>query len=26
LAGDEIRAIREREHVSQPVLTAYLNV
>ena len=26
LAGDEIRAIREREHVSQPVFTAYLNV
>ncbi len=26
LAGDEIRAIREREHVSQPVFAAYLNV
>ena len=26
LAGDEIRAIREREHVSQPVFARYLNV
>lgn len=26
LAADEIRAIREREHVSQPVFAAYLNV
>lgn len=26
LAGDEIRAIRERERVSQPVFAAYLNV
>ncbi len=26
LAGDEIRAIREREQVSQPVFAAYLNV
>jgi putative transcriptional regulator len=26
LAGDEIRALREREHVSQPVFAAYLNV
>ncbi|MFA7441502.1 MAG: DNA-binding transcriptional regulator [Sphingomonadaceae bacterium] len=26
LAGDEIRAIREREHVSQPMFAAYLNV
>ena len=26
LAGDEISAIREREHVSQPVFAAYLNV
>lgn len=26
LAGEEIRAIREREHVSQPVFAAYLNV
>jgi putative transcriptional regulator len=26
LAGDEIRAIRERECVSQPVFAAYLNV
>lgn len=26
LTGDEIRAIREREHVSQPVFAAYLNV
>lgn len=26
LGGDEIRAIREREHVSQPVFAAYLNV
>lgn len=26
LVGDEIRAIREREHVSQPVFAAYLNV
>lgn len=26
LASDEIRAIREREHVSQPVFAAYLNV
>jgi len=26
LAGHEIRAIREREHVSQPVFAAYLNV
>ncbi|MDZ7895219.1 MAG: helix-turn-helix domain-containing protein [Sphingobium sp.] len=26
LAGDEIRAIREREHVSQPVFAGYLNV
>jgi len=26
LAGDEIREIREREHVSQPVFAAYLNV
>lgn len=26
LAGAEIRAIREREHVSQPVFAAYLNV
>lgn len=26
LAGDEIRAIRQREHVSQPVFAAYLNV
>jgi putative transcriptional regulator len=25
-AGDEIRALREREHVSQPVFAAYLNV
>ncbi|MCI4592524.1 TonB-dependent receptor [Sphingobium sp. BYY-5] len=25
-AGDEIRAIREREHVSQPMFAAYLNV
>lgn len=26
LAGEEIRALREREHVSQPVFAAYLNV
>lgn len=26
LASDEIRAIRERENVSQPVFAAYLNV
>jgi putative transcriptional regulator len=26
IAGDEIRALREREHVSQPVFAAYLNV
>lgn len=26
LAGEEIKAIREREHVSQPVFAAYLNV
>jgi putative transcriptional regulator len=26
LAADEIRALREREHVSQPVFAAYLNV
>jgi len=26
LAGDEIRAIRERERVSQPALTAFRNV
>jgi putative transcriptional regulator len=26
LTGPEIRAIREREHVSQPVFAAYLNV
>lgn len=26
LGGEEIRAIREREHVSQPVFAAYLNV
>jgi putative transcriptional regulator len=26
LAGEEIRAIREREQVSQPVFAAYLNV
>lgn len=26
LAGDDIRAIREREQVSQPVFAAYLNV
>lgn len=26
LAGDEIRAIRERENVSQPVFAAYLSV
>jgi putative transcriptional regulator len=26
LGGDEIRAIREREQVSQPVFAAYLNV
>ena len=26
LVGEEIRAIREREHVSQPVFAAYLNV
>lgn len=26
LAGDQIRALREREHVSQPVFAAYLNV
>ncbi len=26
LAGDEIRAIRDREHVSQPVFATYLNV
>lgn len=26
LAAAEIRAIREREHVSQPVFAAYLNV
>jgi len=26
LAGDEIRAIREREQVSQPVFAAYLNL
>lgn len=26
LAGDEIRAIREREQISQPVFAAYLNV
>lgn len=26
LASDEIRAIRERERVSQPVFAAYLNV
>lgn len=26
LAGEEIRAIRERERVSQPVFAAYLNV
>lgn len=26
MAGEEIRAIREREHVSQPVFAAYLNV
>lgn len=26
LAGDEIRALRERERVSQPVFAAYLNV
>src|SRR5579859_5713119 len=26
LEADEIRALREREHVSQPVFAAYLNV
>ena len=26
LAGEEIRAIREREHLSQPVFARYLNV
>jgi putative transcriptional regulator len=26
IAGAEIRALREREHVSQPVFAAYLNV
>src|SRR3546814_18566151 len=26
LAGDDIRPLREREHVSQPVFAAYLNV
>jgi putative transcriptional regulator len=26
LAAEEIRALREREHVSQPVFAAYLNV
>ncbi|MDB5582322.1 MAG: transcriptional regulator, family [Bradyrhizobium sp.] len=26
IAGEEIRALREREHVSQPVFAAYLNV
>lgn len=26
MPGEEIRAIREREHVSQPVFAAYLNV
>ena len=26
LAGKDIRALREREHVSQPVFAAYLNV
>jgi putative transcriptional regulator len=26
LASEEIKAIREREHVSQPVFAAYLNV
>ncbi|WP_375399136.1 helix-turn-helix domain-containing protein [uncultured Sphingomonas sp.] len=26
LAGADIRALREREHVSQPVFAAYLNV
>lgn len=26
MAGEEIRRLREREHVSQPVFAAYLNV